>query len=118
MSTTQTMNRIAETDSTFTLRGRSWVGKCLICGGPLRFDALTGDGANIEHILPRSLGGTHDPRNLGITHHRCNAEKGIHWDGGRRRHADPERYAAIVARLRAERLRRWREPAAAEGAGA
>lgn len=104
------MSRIAERDATFSLREGHWEGKCLICGGPLRFDATTGQGANIEHIVPRSLGGTNDERNLGITHPRCNGEKGLRWDGGRRRKRDPNRYGEIVGRLLRERERRWREP--------
>ncbi len=106
----QLMNRIAETDATFTLHGRDWVGKCLICGGPLRFDAFTGEGADVEHVRPRTLGGTNDLRNLGITHRKCNGEKGRHWDGHRRRRLEPERYQRLIDRLRAERERRWREP--------
>lgn len=106
------MNRVAETDATFLREGFSWRGKCLICGGPLRFDARTGEGANLEHILPRSLGGTHDLLNLGVTHVACNGEKGRHWDGGQRQRADPGRYQALVDRLRSERQRRWRAPQA------
>jgi 5-methylcytosine-specific restriction endonuclease McrA len=108
--TASLMNRIAATDATFALREGHWVGKCLICGGALRFEARTGDGANIEHIVPRVLGGTNDLLNLGITHPACNGEKGRHWDSGKRRRGDPERYWAIVERLREERARRWREP--------
>lgn len=104
------LDSIAQTDSTFTRQGDSWVGKCLICGGPLRFDAATGEGADVEHIVPRGLGGSHDPRNLGVTHCRCNSEKGRNWDGGRRRRRDPDRYQTMVGRLLAERARRWREP--------
>lgn len=111
------MNRIAQTDATFRHSGRDWVGKCLICGGPVRFDTQTGVGANIEHIVPRTLGGDNDLRNLGITHARCNGEKGRHWDAGRRRRMDPERYRSIVERLQAERARRWREPLAMEAEG-
>lgn len=110
MASARALDRIARTDSTFTRQGRSWVGKCLICGGALRFDAASGEGADVEHIVPRSLGGSHDLRNLGITHRRCNAEKGRNWDGGRRRRRDPERYQTMVERLLAERGRRWREP--------
>lgn len=104
------MNRIAQSDATFSLHGRDWIGKCLICGGPLRFDALTGEGATVEHIMPRGLGGTNDLRNVGLAHPRCNGEKGIHWDGGRRRRLHPERYQQLVARLHEERARRWRNP--------
>lgn len=110
------MNRIAETDATFQRMGRDWAGKCLICGGPVRFDAQTGVGATIEHIVPRTLGGGNDLRNLGITHARCNGEKGRHWDAGRGRRTDPDRYRSIVERLRDERARRWREPPATEAA--
>ena len=112
------MQRIAETDATFSRQAGSWVGKCLICRGPLRFDARTGEGANIEHIVPRSLGGKNDLHNLGITHVRCNGEKGLHWDAVGYRH-DAARYQALLDRLLAERARRWREgatlPAELEG---
>ena len=74
------------------------------------FRSRTGEGANVEHIVPRTLGGGNDLRNLGITHPRCNGEKGRNWDSGKRARAQPERYAEIVARLRAERARRWRDP--------
>jgi 5-methylcytosine-specific restriction endonuclease McrA len=110
MATAERMVQIAQTDATFVRRGDDWVGKCLICSGPLRFAAATGEGANIEHIVPRVLGGTSDLRNLGITHPRCNGEKGRHWDSGKRRRGNPDRYTQIVARLQAERARRWREP--------
>lgn len=110
MSRVALMSRIAERDMTFSGREGHWEGKCLICGGPLRFDARTGEGATIEHIVPRSLGGTNDERNLGIAHPRCNGEKGRRWDGGHSRKRDPNRYDEIVGRLLRERERRWREP--------
>ena len=109
MTTAERMVSIARTDATFALRDGHWVGRCLICGGPLRFSACTGEGANIEHIVPRTHGGGNDPRNLGITHPRCNAEKGRNWDSGKRARTQPARYAELVARLRAERERRWRD---------
>lgn len=33
--------------------------------------------ASIDHILPLSKGGTHEPRNVQLTHLRCNVEKGV-----------------------------------------
>jgi len=111
---TALMCQIAETDATFTRQGGCWVGRCLICNGPVGFDVRTGQGANVEHIRPRSLGGTSDLRNLGVTHARCNGEKGIRWDPKARHRTNPERYAALLARLQAERLRRWRDPARIE----
>src|SRR5689334_2888473 len=109
MKTADWMDRIAATDRTFRREGRRWIGKCLICNGPLAFDAGTGLGANIEHIVPRTQGGTNDLLNLGITHPRCNGEKGRHWDA-KHRTADPARYEELVTRLLAERRRRQRDP--------
>lgn len=118
MTTAERMVQIARTDATFALLDDGhWVGRCLICGGPLRFAANSGEGANIEHIVPRTLGGGNDLLNLGITHPRCNSEKGRNWDSGKRARQQPERYAELVARLRAERARRWRDPAPAESTG-
>lgn len=135
MNAVTLLHQIAETDATFRREGRTWTGRCLICNGPLGtdsraplrgplcFDAATGEGASVEHFRPRILGGGNDPSNLGIAHRRCNGEKGIHWDGaavspspfrgdgGPRRRAQPDQYAALVERLLRERRRRWREPA-------
>lgn len=107
MTTAEKLNRVAETDATFTLHGRAWVGKCLICNGPIAFDARTGEGATLEHIRARSRGGTDDPRNLGVAHASCNAEKGRRWDKKRRR--TPEEYESFVAGFLARRQERWRE---------
>jgi 5-methylcytosine-specific restriction endonuclease McrA len=103
------LNASAATDATFRREGRSWVGKCLICNGPLRFDAASGEGATVEHIRPRTLGGGNELLNLGIAHRRCNGEKGIRWDGGTLRRLDPARYEALVAALLSRRLARWRD---------
>lgn len=97
----------ARTDLTFSLQGDLWVGKCLICNGPIAFDAQTGEGATLEHIRARSRGGTDDLLNLGVVHGRCNHEKGRRWDPKRRR--DREEYDALVERLLARRRERWRE---------
>ncbi len=109
MSTRQ-KNQIAATDATFSYADGFWVGKCLICGGRLRFNAQTGFGANIEHIHPRSLGGSNELLNLGLTHPQCNNEKGHHWDSRKRHRQAPDTYRALVERLLHERQRRWRPP--------
>lgn len=111
------MSRIAETDRTFAFDGERWHGKCLICNGHLSFDARTGFGANVEHILPRSLGGDNALPNLGLTHPGCNAEKGRNWDPKRRHRANPDRYRALIEHLLAKRRERWREATGAEGGG-
>ena len=104
------MAQIAATDSTFTRADGRWTGKCLICNGRLAFHERDGQGADIEHIVPRSAGGTNELRNLALTHPACNQEKGRNWDAPRARRARPERYAALIARLQAERTRRWQAP--------
>jgi 5-methylcytosine-specific restriction endonuclease McrA len=106
MTTAEKMGRVAETDATFGRRGGDWVGKCLICNGPIAFDARTGEGATLEHIRARSRGGTETLDNLGVVHGRCNWEKGRRWDPKRRR--DPAEYDAFVDRLLERRRRRWR----------
>jgi 5-methylcytosine-specific restriction endonuclease McrA len=100
--------RLAQTDRTFHYSDGFWTGKCLICNGRVRFAARTGFGVNIEHILPRSAGGNNDLLNLGLTHPRCNAEKGMHWDTKRRRGANPQQYEQLVQWLLARRRERWR----------
>jgi 5-methylcytosine-specific restriction endonuclease McrA len=107
MTTPEKLAQVAATDATFTLRGANWVGKCLICNGPIAFDARTGEGATLEHIRARSRGGTDDLDNLGLVHARCNGEKGRRWDPKRRKRA-PE-YDAFIARLLERRRRRWRD---------
>lgn len=98
--------RVARTDRTFALRAGTWVGKCLICNGPIAFDARTGEGATLEHIRARTRGGTDELANLAIVHASCNAEKGRRWDPKRKR-SDAD-YEAFLTRLRARRQERWR----------
>src|SRR5437660_2247254 len=97
MTTGERLEQVARTDATFARRGADWVGKCLICNGPIAFDARTGEGATLEHIRARRRGGTEDLENLGVVHGRCNWEKGRRWDPKRRR--DLDAYEAIIARL-------------------
>jgi 5-methylcytosine-specific restriction endonuclease McrA len=106
MTPAERLCRIAESDSTFRRVGQNWVGKCLICNGPLAFDAATGEGATLEHIKARGRGGGEDLENLGIVHGRCNWEKGVRWDPRKRRSA--EEYEAFVAKLLDRRLKRFR----------
>ena len=85
MTTAERLGHVAETDSSFRRVGPNWVGKCLICNGPLAFDIQSGEGATLEHIRARSRGGNGDLENLGIVHGRCNWEKGVRWDSRKRR---------------------------------
>ena len=47
MNLADKLQSVAQTDSTFRRVGANWVGKCLICNGPLAFDAKTGEGATL-----------------------------------------------------------------------
>jgi len=98
--------RAAETDSSFRRVGPDWVGKCLICNGPIAFDAKNGEGATLEHIRARSRGGDESLENLAVVHGRCNGEKGRRWDPKRRR-SDAD-YDEFISRLLQKRADRWR----------
>jgi 5-methylcytosine-specific restriction endonuclease McrA len=101
---------VAETDATFRLVDGDWIGKCLICGGPLRFDAATGGGVTVEHIVPRKGGGSNDLLNLALTHAACNYEKGVNWDEPKRRRGRGKEYDYLLTKLLTKRRARWREP--------
>lgn len=105
MTKAEKMSQVAQTDTTFTLSGNIWTGKCLICNGHLAFDARTGEGASLEHIRARTRGGTGDLSNLALVHGPCNWEKGRRWDPKRRR--SPAEYESLVARMLARRQERW-----------
>jgi 5-methylcytosine-specific restriction endonuclease McrA len=108
MSPGETLTRIARTDSTFALRNGLWVGKCLICNGPIAFDPCSGEGATLEHIRARSRGGDDSPENLAVVHSRCNSEKGIRWDN-RKRCSDAD-YEPFISRLIERRKSRLHDP--------
>ncbi len=60
-------------------RYRLWVRqayKCPICKRYIRRRELYTDKLNLDHIVPRSRGGTRDPENLALTHLKCNERKG------------------------------------------
>lgn len=51
---------------------------CGICGTDVDMTLTRSDGldcASVDHIVPRSRGGTHDPGNLQLAHLRCNMRK-------------------------------------------
>jgi 5-methylcytosine-specific restriction endonuclease McrA len=51
---------------------------CGICGLPVDMTLARSDGLDcpsVDHILPRSLGGSHDPLNLQLSHLVCNMRK-------------------------------------------
>ncbi len=108
MTTAERFARVAETDRTFERRGALWVGKCLICNGPIAFDAKTGAGATLEHIRARTRGGTEELENLAVVHAACNHEKGHRWDHKRRR--NEQDYESFIARMLEKRQERWRDP--------
>ncbi len=113
LSTHQLLLWCAATDATFepTLLGGepALTGKCIHCrtrvsvsrrGKPL-------GGASLEHIVPRTHGGTDDLENLAIACTRCNAQKGTRLDA---RRADDPTLRAVIETLRARRHERLRPP--------
>jgi hypothetical protein len=53
---------------------------CALCGEPVdmtlrRFDPNGEMCASVDHVTPRSLGGSHEPENLQLAHMLCNQRK-------------------------------------------
>jgi 5-methylcytosine-specific restriction endonuclease McrA len=50
---------------------------CHICGGgiDLTLPGTHKDGPTVDHLTPRTRGGTHAPNNLAPAHQRCNAAR-------------------------------------------
>ena len=107
----KTVLAIIATDATFekmvVLGEPSWVGKCIHCNSRLVI-GLEGDtfgGATIEHIVPRTHGGSDALENLAMACGRCNSQKGIRIDPRRK---DDPKLIAMVEMLRKRRQDRWR----------
>lgn len=58
-----------------------WV--CQLCGDPVDPDAAprTRGYASLDHVVPRSHGGSDDPSNLRLAHMGCNADRGACLEG-------------------------------------
>nr|WP_255216175.1 HNH endonuclease [Pseudenhygromyxa sp. WMMC2535] len=86
-------------------------GKCIHCKRKLAVD-LTGQpiaNETVEHIVPRTHGGTDAVENLAIACSRCNQGKGSRLD--HRPWSDPT-LQAVISTLRARRRARMRPPLA------
>ena len=69
----------AAQDRTFAYSDRSgWLGKCIHCRRKvgLEADGRPFGGTTLEHIVPRTHGGTDELENLSIACSRCNGQKG------------------------------------------
>lgn len=111
-SRTDTILAIIATDRTFERVERGgeelWEGRCIFCRRRLEI-TLSGkpiSRATVEHIVPRSQGGTDDLRNLAIACSGCNHEKGRRHDRARR---PSPRAREIQERLLERRRERWRD---------
>lgn len=104
---------IVRSDRTFSrvvARDREvWAGKCIHCKGHLYvgLDGKPVSRATVEHILPKTHGGTDDLENVALACARCNHQKGCRLDN--RARDDPE-LLSMIARLRERRRERWRDP--------
>jgi 5-methylcytosine-specific restriction endonuclease McrA len=113
LSTHQLLLWCAATDSTFVPTNvggtPTLTGKCIHCRTKVSV-SLHGrpiGGASLEHIVPRTHGGTDAFDNLAIACTRCNAQKGTRLDA---RRADDPTLRAVIETLRARREERLREP--------
>ena len=59
--------------------------RCCYCGGRMDGTGQEPDAPSVEHVLPRSMGGTDDVGNLAAAHRRCNEARGSAW---RREHVE------------------------------
>src|SRR3954466_5647791 len=51
---------------------------CWVCSGDVDPACPSGSphAASVDHVIPRSRGGTNDPANLRLAHRRCNGQRG------------------------------------------
>ena len=51
---------------------------CWVCGGEVTPSTPQGSphGASVDHVIPRSRGGSNDRSNLRLAHRRCNGQRG------------------------------------------
>lgn len=93
---------------TYQLKSADWVKTrarilktathCALCGQPLDHTAppRTRWSASVDHIVPRSLGGSIlDPKNLRPVHYGCNSRRG----NGQPRHRKRIQDEALASRL-------------------
>lgn len=112
----------ARSDARASLQDGHWQTGCLHCRSQIGItvDGKPWPGTTLEHIVPRSWFGrsqaeslvvqvenADDPRNLALACARCNHQKGRGPDA--RGPANARAYA-IVERLLATRMSRWRAP--------
>jgi len=111
---------VAATDATFERMQHDerpvLSGKCIHCRKRhvLALDGEPLSSASLEHILPRTHGGTNVATNLAIACSSCNAAKGRRLDCRRKNDPDLRRVVALLAERRAAR---WREPPETWGLG-
>lgn len=107
-----TLLDVVRTDSTFertpTRDGEAWVGRCIHCNRKLTvgLDGRASRDVTIEHLVPRSAGGTDDLHNLAVACARCNHQKGRTHD---QRGLKDARAAEVIEKLLEKRRARWRD---------
>lgn len=103
------------TDRTWECRGGEWFGKCIHCGTRIRASAagdLLGN-TSIEHIVPRSHGGSDDHENLALACASCNSAKGRRQDLAGPGDAGYEKMVALLRQRKSDRRRELNPEAAA-----
>lgn len=99
----------AATDRTWRFADERWMGKCIHCRRKITLgkDGATEGSATLEHIVPRTHGGTNELDNLSIACSRCNHQKGRKLDV---LHVSDARLQDVIARLKQRKEDRYRPP--------